>query len=340
MVLPVPAGDRGLGFRAFGFPVRIDPFFFLIMGFLGFSSDFGLQGVLVFLALAVVAVLLHELGHAFAARSSGHQASIVLYGFGGATTHHGPALSRARGAYISFAGPALGLVVGIPLFLARDSFPSSGLGYYAAYSALFLTLGLSILNLLPIPPLDGGQLLANALPGDAFDRARLAALVGLVVAVVGGVVAYGYGYIFSVVIAAWLAVGNVMTLREKRPRVVMSVRELEQASMGLVDAGRVDQAIHLIMTSPVRDELDIAVVGLVRVANGDPAGWDVVLGAVNEAPHDALRAACLVRAAVIRGDFEALIGRPGLDSGLLRWAADRAVLAGREDLAARLSPTL
>ena len=340
MVLPVPSGDRGLGFRAFGFPVRIDPFFFLIMGFLGFSSDFGPQGVLVFLVLAIGAVLLHELGHAFAARSSGHQASIVLYGFGGATTHRGPALSRARGALISFAGPALGLAVGIPLYLARDSFPSTGIGYYAAYSALFLTLGLSILNLLPIPPLDGGQLLANALPGDAFDRARLAALIGLVVAVVGGVVAYGYGLTFSVVIAAWLAVGNVMTLRTKRPRVVMNARELEQATMHLVDAGRTDQAIHLIMTSPVRDEMDIAVVGLVRVANGDAVGWDVVVNAANEAPHDKLRAACLVRAAVLRGDFEALIDRPGLDPALLRWAADRAVLAGREDLAARLAPQL
>lgn len=340
MVLPVPSGERGLAFRAFGFPVRIDPFFFLIMAFLGFSPGFGVAGIFVFLATAVAAVLLHELGHAFAARSSGHDASIVLYGFGGATTHRGPGLSRARGALISFAGPGLGLVVGIPLYLARDSFPDYGLGLYAWYSAVFLTLGLAVLNLLPIPPLDGGQLLQNALPGDHFARARLAAAIGIAVAVAGGLLAYAYGFTFSVIIAVWLAVGNVTTLRQRRPKAAMPVRALEQAAMGLVDAGRVDQAIHLIVTSTNRDEVDAAVIGLVRLANGDEAGWAQTLEAADEAPHDAVRAACLVRGAVIRGDFELLINRAGLDPALLRWAADRAVLAGREDVAARLAPTL
>jgi Zn-dependent protease len=339
MVLPVPAGDRGIAVRAFGFPVRIDPFFFLIMAFLGFTSELGLQGVVVFLALAVVAVLLHELGHAFAARSSGHDASIVLYGFGGATTHRGPALSRSRNALISFAGPALGIVAGVPLLLARDAFPDHGLGLYAWYSAVFLTLGLSVLNLLPIPPLDGGQLLASALPGDHFTRTRIAAGVGIIVAIAGAVVAYVYGFTFSVVLAAWLAVGNIATLRQQRPRVVMSVRELEQAAVALVDGGHVDRAIHLVVTSPVRDQTDPAVIGLLRVANGDPEGWNVVVAAADEAPEDQQRAGCLVRAAVIRGDFEALLGRAHLGAPLLRWAADRAVLAGRADIAERLAPT-
>jgi Zn-dependent protease len=338
MVLPVPTGERGLRFRALGFPVRVDPFFFLIMAFIGFNPGLGLAGIVVFLALALAAVLLHELGHAVAARASGHDASIVLYGFGGATTHRGPALSRRRNVLISFAGPGFGLLAGVPLLLARSAFPDHGLGLYAWYSAVFLTLGLSLLNLLPILPLDGGQLLANALPGDSFTRTRTAAAVGVVVAVAGAVVSYATGQTFSVVLAAWLAIGNLTTLREKRPRVVMSARELEHATIALVDQGRVDQAIHLIVTSPVRDQVDPAVVGLVRLANADPAGWDVVLAAADEAPHDQLRAACLVRGAVGRGDWDAVLSRPHLDPALLRWVADRAVLAGRDDIAERLAP--
>ncbi|MDX6225630.1 MAG: stage sporulation protein [Frankiales bacterium] len=342
MVLPVPTGDRGLKFRALGFPVRVDPFFFLIMGFLGIGGAYGVHGpqaIAVFVAVAFAAVLAHELGHAVAARASGHSASIVLYGFGGATTHRGPALSRGRGALISFAGPAVGLAIGLPLFFARDALPSYGYGRYIAVTAIFLTLGLSVLNLLPILPLDGGQLLANALPGDSYTRTRTAAGVGVVVAAAAGAAAYAAGLTFSLVLAAWLVFGNIMTLREQRPRVVMSVRELENAAVSLIDAGRVDQAIHLIITSPVRDELDPAVIGLVRVANGDPAGWDVVVAAADEAPHDQQRAACLVRAAVARADWDALLARRHLDPALLRWAADRAVLAGREDIAERLAPT-
>lgn len=80
--------------------------------------------------------------------------------------------SRLQASLIALAGPAVGLALGMLVWLARAG--ANPLPYSQASDVyrelLVVTVGWSIVNLLPVLPLDGGRLLEQALPGSAQDR--------------------------------------------------------------------------------------------------------------------------------------------------------------------------
>src|SRR5947207_15286444 len=102
----------------FGFPVRVNLSFLLLLGVILLWSG-GLAGVAV-AVLAFGSVLLHELGHALMARHLGVRvASIDLHFFGGAARMGDSSRSPGDEIAIAAAGPAV-------------SFALGGLGYAAA----------------------------------------------------------------------------------------------------------------------------------------------------------------------------------------------------------------
>src|SRR5215218_7635430 len=147
--------------RVFGFPVSVDISFLIIVGLLGWYPGVPLRDVVVWVVLATVAVLVHELGHAFVARTTGAEPVITLAGLGGLTSYVPPKpLSRARSVAISVAGPAVGIVIGGGLVVvAAMTDVQSDLWSRVIELGIYTTLGWSLLNLLPILPLDGGQTL-------------------------------------------------------------------------------------------------------------------------------------------------------------------------------------
>jgi stage IV sporulation protein FB len=210
-------GGRPLGrFRLLGFPVHIDLTFVLFVGFLGFAQGLTLGELVVWVLVALVSVLLHELGHAVLARRVGASPAITLMAMGGVTTYTPPRqLSRVESLGISLAGPAVGLLLGGALLLLRPDEDPPGLVGFALRAAIFTTLGWSLFNLLPIVPLDGGQALRELLPGDPVARAKRAAVVSIVLAIVLAVVAVQNHWIgtFGLVLAAFLVLSNVIQLR-------------------------------------------------------------------------------------------------------------------------------
>ena len=216
MSTPVQGG-RALGrLRVLGFPVHVDITFVLFVGFLGFAQGLALDELVVWVLLALVSVLLHELGHAVLARRVGASPAITLMAMGGVTTYTPPReLSRLESLGISLAGPAVGLVLGGGLLLARPDEDPPGLVGFALRAAIFTTLGWSLFNLLPIVPLDGGQALRELLPGDPLTRARRASIVSIVLAVGLALVALQNRWIgtFGLVMAAFLVLANVAQLR-------------------------------------------------------------------------------------------------------------------------------
>ena len=158
--------------------------------------------LVVWIGCVFVSILIHELGHALAMRYYGLHSRIVLYHFGGL------AISDSFGSWngarsgrvepreqivISLAGPVaqlllalsvwiLGISLGVYMdetrlvnrllgtHLGATELPSS-IAIYAVFSGLLMpSFYWAILNLAPILPLDGGQILHNALYVARNDR--------------------------------------------------------------------------------------------------------------------------------------------------------------------------
>jgi Zn-dependent protease len=124
--------------------------------------------VLEYLALFVI-VLTHEFGHALACRQVGGTADrILLWPFGGVAYVNPPQRPGATLWSIA-AGPLVNVMLAPLLFGALFAARQAGLSHtmpdlYRFLSAiLWIDVGLLIFNILPIYPLDGGQILRSLL---------------------------------------------------------------------------------------------------------------------------------------------------------------------------------
>jgi Zn-dependent protease len=155
-----------LNFRLFGFRVRVHPLFWLGAVLLGASilnhrDGNGLLYLLIWVVVVFVSILVHELGHAFAFRRFGSDSHIVLWVFGGLAVPYSAVAGRWRRIVVYLAGPIAGFILcGIVYFSNRltDWALAGGTAVLMLYVFLFaVNLFWGIMNLLPVFPLDGGQ---------------------------------------------------------------------------------------------------------------------------------------------------------------------------------------
>jgi stage IV sporulation protein FB len=160
-------------FRFFGIPIRVEPFFFIVVALFGIRIE-PLWTVFAFVAMAFVSVLVHELGHALTYRLLGQRSAIVLHGFGGFTVPAGggrQVLSKPKAVMVSLSGALTQiLLLGVPAYLAIHSnwgdqelvrWIQNDLGFFNWWPVLywlqFISIWWGVFNLLPIRPLDGGH---------------------------------------------------------------------------------------------------------------------------------------------------------------------------------------
>lgn len=171
---------KALQFRVTGIPVRIEPVFFLIMGVLAFANGYTGVSIPVFMAVAGVSVLIHELGHATAHRSFGARPEITLTGFGGVTV--GPVHPRARSLVVTLAGPGAGfLAAALGVGLSRVVVSGGPVVQTALRDLIWVNVIWGIFNLLPILPLDGGHLASDLFGLRPAQMLSVAGAVGLAV---------------------------------------------------------------------------------------------------------------------------------------------------------------
>jgi len=72
--------------KVFRIPVKIEVSFFAIVVFLALSRSHGITLIVEWVVVVFVSVLLHEFGHALAARAFGLKPEIRLYQMGGLTS--------------------------------------------------------------------------------------------------------------------------------------------------------------------------------------------------------------------------------------------------------------
>jgi Zn-dependent protease len=157
------------GLRIFGFPVDVRAGFVVLLGlFVVLYSGQGQGELGIWIAGSVgLFTLCHELGHAFAARATGAEASIALDFLAGyASFEPTRPLKRWERAGISLAGPAVQILLGTAILLAMGHSPLDSYSLDSSPSALAVWFAgpvLGLINLFPILPLDGGNILMAGL---------------------------------------------------------------------------------------------------------------------------------------------------------------------------------
>ncbi len=194
-----PTTRFDLRFAIFGIPVRVHPLFWLIILLLGGRAN--LTDTLAWIAAAFAGVLIHELGHALAMRFYGQRPSILLHAIGGLTAPDSfgwgsvrPTMNQeivivAAGPFAGFLFAAFAaLLVLLTGGVARVVFalgfiPVPLAGYAGGFaflnsflaSLLWVSVMWGAFNLLPVYPLDGGQIARYALiQFDPYEGARKA----------------------------------------------------------------------------------------------------------------------------------------------------------------------
>ncbi|MDG1362605.1 MAG: hypothetical protein P8Q54_03945 [Akkermansiaceae bacterium] len=163
---------------------------FFLGGGLGITSREDFLMILLWIIVLLVSILVHELGHALTSRKmTGVTPSIKLWGMGG-LAYPNTQLNQKQSFWVTWAGPLAGLgffglivltcctVYGIAvgtdltMFLL---FPSTGINretftvlaemnkpvLFMLDKLLWVNLWWSLINLLPVFPLDGGQIYAS-----------------------------------------------------------------------------------------------------------------------------------------------------------------------------------
>jgi Zn-dependent protease len=147
--------------KIFGIPVTVQPFFLLVIGFLGYNRNLPLEFLVEWIIVVFISILAHEFGHALTVRAFGMSPQILIYGFGGLTSWtDDKGLSPPKHIAISLAGPFAGFLFGGAVYLSERNLPdlfASPLGSQTYQDLLWVNFGWGIFNLLPVLPLDGGN---------------------------------------------------------------------------------------------------------------------------------------------------------------------------------------
>ena len=244
----VPPPTRyDLRFNLAGFPVRVHPLFWLIAVLLGYSSGNILQ-ILIWVLVVFISILVHELGHALAFRRYGLSSQIVLHFAGGLTVPESTlwgsrwanvALGPNQNIFISLAGPGAGFIlaaaaiVGV-ILAGGEIIMTRLLGFIPIPGLVLLPFGGNLLNmfvtallwvnifwglinLLPVYPLDGGNVARNVLVQvDPVDGVRKSLWVSVIAGALIAIVAFFFlGSLYMAVLFGILAFQSYQSLQAR-----------------------------------------------------------------------------------------------------------------------------
>ncbi|GAP97632.1 site-2 protease family protein [Leptolyngbya sp. NIES-2104] len=208
----------------FGIPLLIDPswFFILVIVTLGNAlrwqvryPDWGTPvawGTGFAMALALFAsVLLHELGHSLVAKFQGIQVqSITLFFFGGIASIAQEPKTPGKAFQVAIAGPAVSFAIFLLLTLVTVFAPNTEMPLSVMVRDLAaLNLLLTLFNMIPALPLDGGQVLKTIvwkLTGSQIKGIRTAAKIGRFLGTIA--IVWGTAVVFGLVRMPGLGAGT------------------------------------------------------------------------------------------------------------------------------------
>jgi Zn-dependent protease len=209
-----------------GIPVFVHWTFLLLLGFVALSQLVVSGSIAVAMSgVALVAVIfgcvvLHEFGHALAARRYGiGTRDVTLLPIGGIARLDRMPHSPKQELRVALAGPAVNLAIagllGVWLFLAS---PGMTGGSFAA-RLLSVNLALAVFNMLPAFPMDGGRVLRALLAQRIghFEATEVAAKIGRGVAVVFGIIGLLWNpMLILIALFVWFGAGQEAAMARRR----------------------------------------------------------------------------------------------------------------------------
>lgn len=222
--------------RLAGIELRIHATFLILLAWLALA-DYRASGTLSGAAVGVLftlalfgSVLLHELGHAIAARRVGVSTrDITLLPIGGVARLERIPDKPKQELGIAVAGPAVTLLIalalgtslrlaGLPAFVIEDTMIPGTVGVFVA-ELLRLNVALLVFNMLPAFPMDGGRVL-RALLALRLDYERatdIAARVGRGFALVFGLVGLLYNpFLVLIALFVWMSAASEAADQHRR----------------------------------------------------------------------------------------------------------------------------
>jgi stage IV sporulation protein FB len=162
------------------------------------------------IGLLVLVIVLHELGHYIAMRAFGYRNLEMLFVpmLGAYVSGQHESVEPAKRLVVLFAGPIPGLVLGT-MFGMLYSYNHQ----YIFYLLALMFILLNLFNLIPIAPMDGGQILNILFPG--FQRSLQTIFILLAAAVITYIMVFYKTYILALLIL--LLASRLFRLWQRQP---------------------------------------------------------------------------------------------------------------------------
>jgi len=177
-----------------------------------------LMYTITFMVAGFISILVHELGHALMMQKYGRFPQIILHGMGGVAISSGNEFTKKQNLLVTFMGPAaqilLGLIaLGIYIAVGQENFPPGQSEHFVS-SLYSVSLFWAVLNLIPIFPLDGGQIL-GALLGNRNRRKVHIFSIAVAGLIIGFLIVTGLAavFMFGLIILGLLIFENVKALQ-------------------------------------------------------------------------------------------------------------------------------
>lgn len=268
-------------------PISIYPLFWLIAAVIGWISTYNVLGTIIWVAVVFVSVLIHEFGHALTAIFFGQKAKIDLVAMGGVTQRYGKKLKLWQDFIVVLNGPLAGFALGLLAFIIKRNYvstDSSSVFAYALVVAFYVNIFWTLINLVPVQPLDGGKLLGIVLESLFGLRGiKIALFISMVLSVILGLFFFSIHSVLAGVIFMMLAFegyrswSQSLSVTEQDQNLILQhlLKEAERD----IHQGHKEDAIHKL--TRVRD---LAKSGVIYVnATEHAAGLLVEKGAFKEA---------------------------------------------------------
>ncbi len=258
--------------RFSGIDVFVHATFLLIIGWVGFSywqqtRELGgtVEGIL-FTLILFGCVLLHEFGHALAARRYGIKTrDITLYPIGGIARLERMPEKPIQEFWVVISGPAVNLVISALLFLwllISGTIGSGGSLSLAGGSFLerlmIVNLSLAAFNLIPAFPMDGGRIFRSllAMRLEYVQATQIAAAVGQGLALILGIAGlFANPVLVFIAVFIWFGAGQEASMEKNKSDLegILVSSAVITNFQKLSPNDPIERAVDLILTGSQRD---------------------------------------------------------------------------------------